>query len=88
MKKILLAPDSFKGTLTAMEVCEILESVIRAYYPACEIIKTPLSDGGEGFVDCLLAAQGGEKTWVNVSGPMGEEMTAAYGVLQEWDGCH
>ncbi len=82
MKKILLAPDSFKGTLTAMEVCEILEPVIRGFYPACEILKTPLSDGGEGFVDCLLAAQGGEKTWVTVSGPMGEEITAAYGVLQ------
>jgi len=81
MKKILLAPDSFKGTLTAMEVCEILESVTRNIYPACEIIKTPLSDGGEGFVDCLLAAQGGEKTWVTVSGPMGEEIRAAYGVL-------
>jgi glycerate kinase len=81
MKKILLAPDSFKGTLTAMEVCEILESVIRRYYPSCEIIKTPLSDGGEGFVDCLLAALEGEKTWVTVNGPMGEEVRTAYGVL-------
>ncbi len=85
MKKIILAPDSFKGSLTAIEVCEILDQVIHKQFPKCEIVQMPLSDGGEGFVDCLLAAVGGERILVRVNGPMGKAIEAAYGVLP--DGC-
>jgi glycosyltransferase involved in cell wall biosynthesis len=61
MKKIILAPDSFKGTMSSTQICTIMESVIRNKFPKCEIVKIPVADGGEGTVDCLLTAMGGEK---------------------------
>ena len=61
MKKILLIPDSFKGTMSSSEICEIMKNAIRPYYPDAEIISIPVADGGEGSVDSFLAAAGGEK---------------------------
>jgi len=49
MEKIMLAPDSYKGSLSAIEVCDVLASVISKHFPQCEIVKMPMSDGGEGF---------------------------------------
>jgi glycerate kinase len=81
MKKILLVPDSFKGTMSSLEICAIMEERIRAYYPEAEIIKIPVADGGEGSVDSFLTACGGEKLTVAASGPYFEEMQSFYGLL-------
>lgn len=81
MKKIILAPDSFKGTMRSSTVCTIMEVQIKKYFPEAQIIKIPVADGGEGTVDCFLAAVGGEKVSVKVSGPYFEEVEAFCGIL-------
>lgn len=85
MKTILLAPDSFKGTLTAAEICHIETQVIHRHLPQAEVHALPMADGGEGMVDAYLLAIGGEKREVSVSGPFGQPVRAFYGVLP--DGC-
>lgn len=81
--KIVLIPDSFKGTLSSAKICEISSRIIRKYIPECEIVEIPVADGGEGSVDAFLSAVGGEKRFVKVSGPYFEEMDAYYGVLKD-----
>lgn len=83
MKKIVLVPDSFKGTLSATRVCEIMEDVIRTQSPQTEVVSIPVADGGEGSVDCFLRAVGGTRVDVVVKGPYFEDMTAAYGLLPD-----
>ncbi len=61
MKKILIAPDSFKGCLNSSEVALAIEQGIRSVFPQCETIKIPMADGGEGTCDTLVAALGGKK---------------------------
>ena len=62
MKKMIVAPDSFKGSLDATQVCEIISAVASKYFPDTEIIQLPISDGGEGLVDALLSGCGGRKS--------------------------
>lgn len=81
MKKILLIPDSFKGTMSSGEICSIMENAIRLHYPNAEIIGIPVADGGEGSVDSFLQAMSGEKRTVRVKGPYMEDMEAFYGVV-------
>lgn len=81
MNKIVLAPDSFKGTLSATHVCAIMHGRILHHFPACEVISLPVADGGEGTVDCFLQASGGERVTCNVTGPFGEPVESFYAVL-------
>lgn len=78
--KIILAPDKFKGTLSAAEVVEIERSVLAEVFPDAEIIGLPLADGGEGTVDALIAALGGAKHSCVVRGPLGAPVDAEFGV--------
>ena len=80
-KRIILIPDSFKGSMSSMEICTIMEKVIRRRCPRAEIISIPVADGGEGSVDAFLAACGGEKVTVPVTGPYMEDMEAFYGII-------
>ncbi len=73
--KILIAPDKFKGSLRADEICEILADALALHG---EIISCPLSDGGEGFVDTMRAALGGQFTSLTVSDPLGRPVLAEY----------
>jgi glycerate kinase len=82
MNKIIIAPDSFKGCLSAIEICEIIAAAARQQLPALEIISLPIADGGEGLVDALLFAGHGRKIELAVQDPLGREITAAYGVLE------
>lgn len=79
MKKVILIPDSFKGTMSSMEICEIMSSVIRRYHSDAEILSIPVADGGEGTVDAFLTAMGGEKVFLSVTGPLGNPVDAFYG---------
>ena len=81
MKKIILMPDSFKGTMSSAEICAIMEERIHAYYPKAEVVSIPVADGGEGSVDAFLAAVGGEKITVPVKGPYMENMAGFYGLI-------
>ncbi|MDR2109983.1 MAG: glycerate kinase, partial [Spirochaetaceae bacterium] len=73
MKKTILIPDSFKGTMSSAKICSIMEKRIRGFYPRAEIISIPVADGGEGSVDAFLAALGGEKITVPAKGPYMED---------------
>lgn len=81
MKKILLIPDSFKGTMSSAEICDIMRARILAYYPDAAVVSIPVADGGEGSVDSFLTALGGEKVTVAVKGPYMEAMQGFYGVV-------
>ncbi|MDF2522987.1 MAG: glxK [Clostridiales bacterium] len=83
MNRIILAPDSFKGTMSSVKICNIMSSVIKKHYSDAEIIKIPVADGGEGTVECFLEAVGGKKVNVKVKGPFFEEMDSFYGVLSD-----
>ena len=75
MTRILLAPDKFKGCMSAAEVCSAVELVLRA---RGEVIARPISDGGEGFTATLQAALGGAWQSVTVRAPLGERVVAGY----------
>ncbi len=84
MKKIILIPDSFKGTMSSIEVCEILENSISKFSNA-KVISVPVADGGEGSVDAFLAALSGKKQFVTVQNPYAEDMQAFYGIVNNGD---
>lgn len=81
MKKFVLAPDSFKGSLSANEICEIWSKAIRKHLLEAEIVRFPVADGGEGLVDAFLRVCGGERLTAEVQNPLGEPVQAAYGIL-------
>lgn len=86
MKRVIIAPDSFKGTLSAVEVCKIISSVLKNKYDDVNTVEIPVADGGEGTVDSLLYALGGEKVYCNVKSPLGNEIRACYGILPDKTG--
>lgn len=79
--KIVIAPDSFKGSLTAVEISDAIEQGIREIFPDAKVIKIPMADGGDGTVECLVNATGGEILKEKVRGPLGDEVLASYGIL-------
>lgn len=82
MKRFVVAPDSFKESMSAKEACEAIASGIRKVFAEAEIIQVPMADGGEGTVDSLVDATNGRRIEVEVSGPIPEEkVTAYYGIL-------
>ena len=82
MKKVILIPDSFKGTMSSSEICQIMRSVILEHYPECDVKSIPVADGGEGSVDAFLDAVGGEKVYKEVTGPYPDEKVKGYyGIL-------
>ncbi len=83
MKKIVIIPDSFKGTMSSLEVCHIMEREIKRVYPEVQTVCIPVADGGEGTVDCFLAALGGVKKTTQVQGVFGEPMEGFFGVLAD-----
>ncbi|MEH7502009.1 glycerate kinase [Neobacillus drentensis] len=80
-KTFLLAPDSFKESMTAKEVCEAMEIGIKRAIPDAECIHVPMADGGEGTVQSLVDATGGTLIMKEVTGPLGTPVMAQYGIL-------
>ncbi len=78
--KIVIAPDSYKESLSAMEVAIQIEAGFREIYPDAEYIKLPVADGGEGTVDAMVAATGGRQINVSVTGPTGKPVLAHFGI--------
>ena len=81
MTKYVVAPDSFKESMTAKEVCDAMVKGIKKADSAAEVIKVPMADGGEGTVDSLVDATNGQRVIVEVTGPLGNKISAYYGIL-------
>ncbi|NEG69474.1 glycerate kinase [Bifidobacterium choloepi] len=79
--KILIAPDSFKGSLTARQAADAMERGVRRAMPDAEIVCVPMADGGEGTVQSLVDATGGQLVTATVTGPLGTPVDATYGIL-------
>jgi glycerate kinase len=81
--KIVIAPDSFKDSLSAQAVADAIASGLAEVWPHAELIKCPMADGGEGTIEALLAACNGELMSASVSGPLGAPVTAHWGWLAD-----
>jgi glycerate kinase len=79
--KVIIAPDSFKGSNTTIAVANTIEKGIRKVFPDVEVVKIPIADGGEGTVDALVLGAGGKFMELEVVGPLGESLVAKYGIL-------
>ena len=78
--KIVIAPDSYKESLSALEVASAIEAGFRDIFPHAHYVKLPVADGGEGTVEAMVAATGGKIVRLAVTGPLGEEVEAFYGL--------
>lgn len=85
MKKITVAVDSFKGSLSSREVAEAFEAGFKSQFPDCEVVKVSIADGGEGTVDALVETLDGQFIEAQVADPLGRKISARYGVI---DGGH
>ncbi|MFJ8356701.1 glycerate kinase [Bacillus paramycoides] len=81
--KVVIASDSYKESLKAMEVCEAIERGFAAVFPKAEYVKVPIGDGGEGTVESLVDATRGRIISLNVTGPLGESIQAFYGMSKD-----
>jgi glycerate 2-kinase len=79
--RILVAPDKFKGTMTAVRAASAIAAGWRRGDPGAEVEEVPLADGGEGTLDALVAAEGGTTREVRVTGPLGDPVEASFGLL-------
>lgn len=78
MKKCIVISDSFKGTLSSLEICSIARESISKFFPKCQVVAVPVADGGEGTVECFVQAIGAATVSVPVTGPYGEPVSATY----------
>ncbi|NHW33943.1 glycerate kinase [Paenibacillus aceris] len=85
--KIVIAPDSFKGSLSAKEAALAIERGIRKAAPDAETVLVPMADGGEGTVDSLVSATQGTTVQVTVRGPLLGDVQAEYGILGDGETC-
>ncbi len=83
MKKVVLIPDSFKGTMSSQEICLVMRDALTKHYPDCSVIPIPVADGGAGTVDAFLAIAGGEKIFKNVTGPFSDSIVEGYYAMLE-----
>lgn len=78
--KIVVAPDSFKGSLSAVEVAETIEKAIKQIVPTADVVMKPMADGGEGTLDCLLHTTDSQKVRVQCRGALGDNISTYYGI--------
>jgi len=82
MKKILIAADSFKGSLSAAEACNIIARQAKLVFPQTEILQLPIADGGEGLVQVILHNLDGQLRTIPVHDPLGRPISASYALLE------
>ena len=78
---VLIAIDSFKGSLTSMQAGQAAATGIKRVYPDAEVTVRPIADGGEGTVNALVDGMGGEMQVIKVTGPLGQAVDAEYGII-------
>ncbi|EGT5708169.1 glycerate kinase [Cronobacter sakazakii] len=81
LKKIVIAPDSFKESLSAMDVAKAIEAGFREIYPQAHYVCVPMADGGEGTVEAMVAATGGQIITTPVTAPLGNKVDSFFGLL-------
>jgi glycerate kinase len=79
--RIVIAPNAFKGSLSALDAAEAIAEGVRAAAPDADLVLVPIADGGDGTVDALVAATHGERRTLRVRGPLGDPVDAEYGVI-------
>lgn len=77
MKKCIIIPDSFKGTMSSEEVCNIEYRLLSEAFPECRFVTLPVADGGEGTLSCFLHGMNGERIKVSVRMPLAGRLRAA-----------
>jgi len=80
--RIVLAPNAFKGTLTAVEAAAAMAEGVRRVLPDADLVFIPIADGGDGTMEALIAATAGERRSLRVRGPLGEPVDAPYGLIE------
>ncbi|EYD83411.1 glycerate kinase 2 [Escherichia coli 1-176-05_S3_C2] len=78
--KIVIAPDSYKESLSASEVAQAIEKGFREIFPDAQYVSVPVADGGEGTVEAMIAATQGSERHAWVTGPLGEKVNASWGI--------
>lgn len=81
--RLIIAPDSFKGSLSSIEIIEIVSKSAERHVKNLDIIKIPVADGGEGTLEALLTPVNGEKHETLVTGPLGNKVKAEYGIYND-----
>jgi glycerate kinase len=81
--RIVVAPNSFKGSLSASQAAAAIAQGVRQALPDAEVVEIPVADGGEGTVEALVSARKGSYREVNVEGPLGDPVRASYGLIDE-----
>lgn len=85
--KIVISPDSYKGSLSATEVAKTISNAIHEVSPSVETVLLPVADGGEGTLEPLVIATGGRFVTATVQDPLGKQIEAVYGVLGDKETC-
>ena len=81
LNKCVIVPDSFKHTMSAIEICQVIADRIQHFFPTCRIVQIPVADGGEGTVDCFLHTGQAKKVQLTVHGPYHEMLDVCYARL-------
>jgi glycerate kinase len=81
--RVLIAPNEFKGTLTAPQAAAAIARGVREVFPHADIVEIPVADGGEGTVEALVTAHRGEYRSVQVEGPLADPVVATYGLIDD-----
>lgn len=79
--QIIIAPDSYKGSVSAIGVAEAMARGVSSIFPTAQIRNVPIADGGEGTVEALVASTGGQLRQTVVRGPLGQPVSARWGIL-------
>ncbi|HUE68461.1 MAG TPA: glycerate kinase [Candidatus Acidoferrum sp.] len=79
--KVLVAPNAFKGTLTASQAAEAIARGVRDVFPNADVVEVPVADGGDGTVEALVTARRGEYRTATVEGPLGDPVEARFGLI-------
>ena len=82
MHKVVVAPNAFKGTLTATEAAAAIARGVREVFPDAEVVEVPVADGGDGTVEALVSANHGDYRAAQVEGPLGDPVSAEYGLIE------
>lgn len=83
MKKVVIAPDSFKGTLSSAQVCGIVKEALIKKYDDIQVIEIPIADGGEGMTDSFLYAfENSQKVYMKAKSPLGRDIDVYYGIIE------
>jgi glycerate 2-kinase len=84
--KVICAPDKFKGSLTAAEAAQAMARGVRRAAPSATVDCCPVADGGEGLVEAMLAAASGQPVFTKVASPLGDRVSARWGLIRERNG--